>query len=287
MYLIIGGDSEIGAVARQRLGASGAAVLSTTRRTSGDASRIPLDLATPPDAWPVPPGLESACLCAAIARLGDCAADPIGSARINVEHSVALVERLVGRGIHVLFLSTNQVFDGDTPHVSAETPTAAVSEYGRQKARTEAALLALQRQGAPIGILRLAKVVSPGIALLRGWAEALKAGRPIQAFADMMMAPTPVALAAAAIEALMRTRAQGIYQLSGPQDVSYAEIGRHIAERVGAPSSLVEPITAASAGMPPGITPRHSTMDSSLLAQRFGLCVPGPWPVIDAALMPY
>jgi dTDP-4-dehydrorhamnose reductase len=287
MYLIIGGDSEIGAVARHRLAESGAAVAVTTRRAGGAAGRIPLDLATPPCDWPVPPGIESACLCAAIARLSDCAADPIGSARINVEHSVALVERLVARGIHVLFLSTNQVFDGTSPHTAPDTPTAPVSEYGRQKARTEAALLALQGQGAPIGILRLAKVISPGIALLRSWAEALKAGRPIRAFADMMMAPTPVALAASAIEALLRARAQGIYQLTGPLDVSYAEIGRHIAERVGAPSSLVEPVTAASAGMPAGTTPRHSTMDSSRLEQRFGISVPGPWPVIDAALTPY
>jgi len=287
MYLIIGGDSEIGSAARHRLAEAGDKVAVTTRRAGGDASRILLDLSTPPCAWPVPPGIQSACLCAAIARLGDCAADPIGSARINVEHSVALVELLVARGIHVLFLSTNQVFDGTAPHVTPATPTAPVSEYGRQKARTEAALLALQRQGAPIGILRLAKVVSPGIALLRGWAENLKAGRPIQAFADMMMAPTPVALVASAIEALLHTRAQGIYQLTGPQDVSYAEIGRHIAKRVGAPSRLVEPVTAASAGMPEGTTPRHSTMDSSRLDQRFGIRVPGPWQVIDAALTSY
>jgi dTDP-4-dehydrorhamnose reductase len=287
MYLIIGGDSEIGSAARHRLAEAGEAVVATTRRAGSAAGRIPLDLAVPPGDWPVPAGVEAACFCAAIARLGDCAGDPIGSARVNVEHSVALIELLAARGIYVLFLSTNQVFDGTMSHTPPDTPTAAVSEYGRQKARAEAALVQLQRQGAPIGILRLAKVVSPGIALLRDWAEDLKAGRPIRAFADMVMAPTPVALVASTIEALLRARAPGLYQLSGPLDVTYAEIGRHIATRVGAPTSLVEPVTAASAGMPAGITPRHSTMDSSLLEQRFGISVPGPWPVIDTALMPY
>jgi dTDP-4-dehydrorhamnose reductase len=285
MFLVIGGDSEIGAAALRRLAGAGAAVTGTTRRPGRVAAdTVLLDLAHPPGDWPVPSGTAAACLCAAVARLGDCAADPIGSARINVEHSVALVERLSASGIYTLFLSTNQVFDGATAHVAPETPPAPVSAYGHQKARTEAALLRQLERGAPVAILRLAKVVSPGIALLRGWAAALGTGQPIRAFADMMMAPIPIGLVAAAIDGLMRAQATGIFQLSGPLDVSYAEIGRHIADRIGASPGLVEPVTAASAGMPTGSTPRHTTLDSRVLQGRLGIDVPGPWPVIDAAL---
>jgi dTDP-4-dehydrorhamnose reductase len=285
MFLVIGGDSEIGAAALRRLAGAGAAVTGTTRRPDRVAAgTVLLDLARPPGDWPVPPGIGAACLCAAVARLADCAADPIGSARINVEHSVALAQRLSARGIYTLFLSTNQVFDGATAHVAPETPPAPVSAYGHQKARTEAALLQQLERGAPIGILRLAKVVSPEIALLRGWAAALGAGRPIRAFADMMMAPTPIGLVAAAIDGLMRAQATGIFQLSGPRDVSYAEIGRYIAQRIGASPRLVEPIPAASAGMPEGSTPPHTTMDSARLLQRFGIQVPAPWQVVDGVI---
>ena len=63
--------------------------------------------------------------------------------------------------------------------------TCPVSEYGRQKARTEAALRQHMDRGAPVAILRLAKVVSPDMPLIDGWIEALAAGKPIRAFRDM------------------------------------------------------------------------------------------------------
>jgi dTDP-4-dehydrorhamnose reductase len=279
MHLIVGAESEIGGAVLRHM--AGAAIGTTRRPDRVAADRLLLDLSRPLGDWRAPAGTVSACLCAAIGRVADCAADPAGSGFVNVEQTVALAERLAAQGIHVLFLSTNQVFDGEVAQVAPDTPPAPVSEYGRQKARAEAALLRLLDGGAPIGILRLAKVVSPGIALLRSWAESLGAGRPIRAFADMVMAPSPVDLVAAAIAALLRERACGIFQLSGPEDVTYAEIGRHIARRLGVSEALVEPV---SAGMPAGSTPRHTTMDSALIRQRFGIEVPGPWAVIDAAL---
>ena len=161
MFLIVGGDSEIGAATSRAMKRK--AKRSRPRRGAASASR-PTGrfsiLSAPLDDWQPPQGTRAACLCAAIARLAACAADPEGSAHINVTQTLALIERLLARGIPVLFLSTNQVFDGRTPHERAEAPHSPVSEYGRQKARTEAALLRQMERGAPVAILRLAKVVS-------------------------------------------------------------------------------------------------------------------------------
>jgi dTDP-4-dehydrorhamnose reductase len=41
---------------------------------------------------------------------------------INVTGTIELIERLVACGICVLFLSTNQVFDGTRAHVPAAAP---------------------------------------------------------------------------------------------------------------------------------------------------------------------
>jgi dTDP-4-dehydrorhamnose reductase len=285
MYLIVGADSEIGAAAFRRLAGAGAAVAGTTRRTGSiETDRHLLDLARPLGNWQAPDGTAAACVCAAIPRLAACAADPIGSAHVNVGQSLALIERLIERDIYVLFLSTNQIFDGKTAHVAPEMPPAPISEYGHQKVLVETALLSHLGRGAPIGILRLARVISPGAALLRGWVETLTARRPIRAFADMMMAPVPTDLVAASIERMMQARASGIYQLSGPRDVSYAEIGNHIAGMVGAAPELVEPVPAASAGLPAGSTPPHTTMESSLLRNGFRIHVPEPWQVIESVI---
>ncbi|HWB49847.1 MAG TPA: sugar nucleotide-binding protein [Stellaceae bacterium] len=282
-FLIVGGDSEIAGAAAAYLRGRGHEVLATTRRENRVAADRPyLDLAQPASDWPIPAGIDAACLCAAVARLNDCARDPAGSGQVNVTGIATLSDRLLARGIPVLFLSTDKVFDGSRPHVPADAPPCPVSEYGRQKAAAEAALAAHMPRGEPAAILRLAKIVSPGMDLLRGWIAALGAGKPIRAFHDMHMAPTPVALVAQAIERLLADPGPGIYQLTGPRDMAYSAVALHLAQKLGADAALVEQVGAASAGLPPGSTAPHTTLDSSALRERFGIVVPDAIPVIDA-----
>src|ERR1700749_1277786 len=120
--LIVGGDSEIAAAASAHLRSVGRDVVATTRREDrASADRPFLDLGRPVDDWPIPDGIGAACFCAAIARLADCARDPEGSTRVNVTGTVALADRLLARGIPVLFLSTDKVFDGSRAQVPADT----------------------------------------------------------------------------------------------------------------------------------------------------------------------
>jgi dTDP-4-dehydrorhamnose reductase len=262
--LIVGGDSEIANATTMHLHASGYDVVATTRRQERIAADRPfLDLSRSIDDWPVPDGIGAACFCAAIARLNDCARDPEGSALINATHTVALADRLLERGIPVLFLSTDKVFDGTRPHVPADAPLCPVSEYGRQKAAAEAALVERMRQGAPVVILRLAKIVSPGMELLRQWAASLGSGKAIRAFDDMMMAPTPVAMVARAIERLLAEPQAGIFQLTGPRDIAYSEIGSHLARRLGPGCRQARP---------------HSTRRST--AARFASVSTSPFPTL-------
>ena len=282
MFLIVGGDSEIGAAAYRAMQAQGKSVAATTRRRDRVApDRLFLDLAAPLDDWSPPPGTQAVCLCAAIARLAVCAGDPEGSARINVVQTLALAEKFLAHGISVVFLSTNQVFDGHTPHERAEAPHSPVSEYGRQKARAEAALLRQMDNGAPVAILRLAKVVSDTMPLIGGWIKDLTAAKPIRVFNDLALAPTPTDLVCTAIAALLQDRARGIFQLTGPRDVTYADIGGFLAAYLGADQKLVNQTSAREAGLPEGATPLHTTLDSSLLRAHYVLEVPDVWDVVD------
>jgi dTDP-4-dehydrorhamnose reductase len=282
MFLIVGGDSEIGGAAYRAMKAQGAAVVTTTRRSGHVAPDRPfLDLSAPLNGWAPPAGTQAVCLCAAIARITACAGDPEGSAHINVVQTLALVQKLLAHGIAVLFLSTNQVFDGRTPHERAEAPHSPVSEYGRQKARAEAALLRQMENGAPVAILRLAKVVSDTMPLIGGWIKDLTAAKPIRVFNDLALAPTPTDLVCTAIASLLQHRARGIFQLTGPRDVTYADIGGFLAAYLGVDQKLVNQTSARAAGLPEGATPLHTTLDSSLLRVHYGLEVPDVWDVVE------
>lgn len=282
MWLLLGGDSEIGGATYRSLVAQGHAVAATTRRRENASDERPfLDLAAPLDDWEPPGRTSGACVFAAVARLAACHADPVGSGHINVTQTLAVIERMLARDIHVIFLSTNQVFDGRSRHVPPDAPVSPVSEYGRQKARVETALRGHLARGAPIAILRLAKVVSSDIPLIRGWVEALLAGKPVRAFHDMAMAPAPTELVSAAIRALLADRAKGIYQLTGPFDISYVRVARFIASQLDAAPSLVSESSALDAGLPEGATPRHTTLDSTLMRDRYGFVVPDAWKIIE------
>lgn len=283
MFLLVGGDSEIGKIAAAQLGAR---ALATTRKPRGASdARIVLDLAEDRHHRFEPPaGVTSACILAAVSRLGDCAKDPAGSARVNVDGTLALAERLIALGVHVLFISSDKVFDGTTAQVLPEAPTAPASEYGRQKARAEAGLRAHMARGAPVAILRLAKVVSPATALLRDWAAALTARKPIRAFHDLTMAPVAAATVVRAIAALMDARARGIFQLSGPRDVAYLDAAFFLAERLGADKSLVGRASLGESNPPPGAGPPHTTLDSRALAERYGITVPDAFEVLASVL---
>ncbi len=284
MYLLVGGDSEIGAATHRLLQARGQSAVATTRRPEEIARDRPFfDLTAPIDQWTPPSATRAACIFAAIARIASCHDDPIGARRVNVSQTLALIEHLLELGIHVLFLSTNQVFDGTTPNVRAAAPHSPVSEYGRQKAQVEAALCRHIDRGAPVAILRLGKVVSPHMALINGWIEALSSGLPIQAFDDMRAAPTPIELVTGAIAAVLQDRATGIFQLTGPRDVAYAEIGHFLADRLNADPAQVT-VAHARSILPQGATPWHTTLDSQLLRERYGFLVPDAWEVVETIL---
>ena len=284
MLLAVGGDSEIAKGTLAALRAGGRPVLSTSRHPERVNSRtLMLDLSAPLDGWQPPAGLHAACIFAAVARLGACQSDPAGSAHVNVTQTITLVERLIADGIYVLHLSTNQVFDGRTPHVRPETPTSPVSEYGRQKARCEAALLEHMKRGAPVAILRLAKVLTSDMPLLHEWTAALAQNRPIHPFHDMTLAPTPIDLVARAIAALLQDRATGLFQLTGPRDVSYSDLAFALTARMGADRGLVQPKSAAGANLPPGATPPYTTLESTRLAERYGILAPDAFATLDFA----
>ena len=285
MWLLVGGDSEVGGATYRQFRAEGRAAATTTRRPDRvGADAIQFDLSDPLDQWQPPPQTTAVVIFAAVARLAACQSDPIGSAHINVTQTLKLIERLTAAGIYVLHLSTNQVFDGLTPHMAADAPTCPVSEYGRQKARAEAGIRELLKRGAPVAVLRIAKVLSPETPLLRDWIAALSKGQPIRPFTDMVMAPTPIDLVAAAIGHLLQDRAAGFFQVTGPRDVSYADTACHLAERLAADRRLITPVSGETMNLPLGTLRPHTTLDSTPLRDRYGLAVPDAFAAVDACM---
>lgn len=285
--LVVGGDSMIGRAFVEAADA-GSVVVATTRRHDADGKRrLHLDLgdsATWSSVLARP--WTAAVLCAAMARLDACHADPDAAMRINAHGPAALAKALAARGCYVVLLSTNQVFDGNKPLPSPDTPVSPTTAYGRSKAIAERSVLALAGQPGMVapGVLRLSKVVEPGMALLTGWVERLRWGETIAAARDMSLAPLPVAQVVQALRAMIERRTTGIVQLASSAEISYVEAAGHIARRVGAPPHLVQAVDSVAAGFLKEPPPLHTLMDGRRAAAELDVHPLDPLETLDGCI---
>jgi dTDP-4-dehydrorhamnose reductase len=282
--LVIGGDGRIARVLIPALVRDGYQVVATTRRGAapGAPAHFALELAEVARSGAVQlPDCEVAFLCAAIPSYAACRDNEAAARALNADAPAAIARALRERGAQLVFLSTNAVFDGETPFRRAADPPDGATAYGRSKAAGEAIVRAIDPSAA---VLRLTRVFCAGEPLLAGWAQALRTGVEISAFADMVAAPVFIDHVVTALLAIARQRSAGTLQLSAKCEVTYFEIARHIASRVGARAELVRPVPAATRGIARGEAPRHASLACEAFLASFGLAPIEPFAVVDAAI---
>ena len=113
-------------------------------------------------------------LCAAVTDMRACQEDPALTRQVNVANTIELMRRLADRGTHLVFLSSSQVFDGETANPTEEAATCPKNEYGAQKLAVEQAI---ERYQLPAAILRPTKILaSHPVGVFKAWFEALRKG---------------------------------------------------------------------------------------------------------------
>jgi dTDP-4-dehydrorhamnose reductase len=272
--LVVGGDSFIGRSLIKRHEATGATVFWTSRRKQESERVSFLDFSLPLVEWELPPGIAVAYLCAAVTRIKDCEENPAAAYKANVESMLYIAEKLLNNGIFVIFLSTNSVFSGARPKQRSDGPYSPISEYGRQKAEAEQRMLVLPGNKA---IVRLTKVLSSDSGLVSHWVAKLNCGERLSAFGAMYMAPISLKFAVDLLYRIGEGRWPGIYQISGLEDLSYANFAQLLAIRLGASSSIVD-ISNSCVETHHVAAARYSTLDMTEVTRRFGIT---PQPVLD------
>lgn len=278
--LVVGADGLIGRALVDHLAHVGEERIGTTRRpdTISDG-RIFLDLSEEISEWRPPRQVSVVYLCAAVTALKRCRMDPAASGIVNIYNTVALAKLLIARKTFVVAPSTNLVFDGSVPFRKADDPLCPTTEYGRQKAEAHRQLLDL---GVRISIVRLSKVIGPNMPLITGWIQALKNNEAIHPVSNMVIAPVALSFAVQVLHRVAERRMCGIIQVSPEEDVTYEQIARHIARRIGADSELVQAIRWEEAGLDLEAVPSHTTLDTTRLRTELGIEPYDVWSVIDS-----
>jgi dTDP-4-dehydrorhamnose reductase len=284
-YLVVGADGMVGSALVTGLRQTGLSVLGTTRRRERvNQNCLHLDLADDLQHWRPPHPVDVAVLCAGETRLQACKNNPAQSAKVNVEGVLQLAKNLQSAGAFVIYLSTNQVFDGSVPFRSPHDPCCPVTEYGRQKAEVERRL---GRAGAPGAIVRFTKILGPRIPLFATWAGSLRRGHGIQPCSDMKLAPVPLSCAVSVLLLVAGRRLPGIFHVSGDRDISYEDAARAGAIAMGADPRLLKPVKAAEIGVDSDFSPAHTTLNMEFLKLSLGIVPPSvEWTIQTAFVNP-
>jgi dTDP-4-dehydrorhamnose reductase len=200
----------------------------------------------------------------------------------NRDGAAALAAQCAERGIPLIHLSTDYVFDGRKAGAYVETDAAAaLSVYGRSKLEGETAVRARNQRHV---ILRCSWVFGPhGPNFVRSIVMRAARGEPLRVVNDQRGCPTATSSIAKAILAVARRITGGeavwgtYHYASQPPVTRFAFAEAIVAEAqcwVRGTPKLTAIRSADYAG--PAARPANSVLDSAAFTQRFGLAAE-PW----------
>lgn len=192
--------------------------------------------------------------CAALAELEACEENPGLARRLNADLPSALAKACLTRGIHMVQISTDAVFDGDKSGVYTEEDAPhAVNVYSRTKLDGERAVL----ESNPEAIVARVNFYGWSLGGRRSLAEFffnnLTNSKSMSGYTDVIFCPMHVAHLSQTLLAMLTKGLRGLYHVVGPQAMSKYQFGVEIARKFGLNES--------------GISPK-SVSTSSLIARR-------------------
>ncbi len=234
--LIVGGDSLVGGEIRRQLNEAKRPFAFTSRK--GTDGAIPLDLAVPDMHALETVDTDTVFFCAAVTNMAACEADPAGTWRINVDHTLDLIRYWSERHAHVVFFSSSQVFDGDTPAPDETAEICPKNEYGRQKTAVENEIA---EAGLPAAIVRPTKILADHpVGMFAQWWQLLNGNEKAYAASNLSFAPIPVRDVADLSIRLAARRRDGLWHIASRNSIAYDAAARLMARMAGLPVSLVE-----------------------------------------------
>ena len=220
----------------------------------------------------------------ALSDVDRCELEPDAARAQNVGATASLLRAL--ERAWLVQISTDYVFDGTkgTPYDENDEPRP-VSVYGRMKLDAERLALGYPRAV----VVRPSTLFGPGRANFCDTIVArLRAGEPVEAFADQVTSPTYTVDLAEGLEALCAALGRAdepparVVHVANAGGCSRVTFARRIAELIGGSPELVRPIPMA-AQRRPARRPAYSALTTIHLARLIGRTL-RPW---DDALRAY
>jgi len=207
---------------------------------------------------------------AAMTHVDECEQHKELAYNLNVVGTQNIVDAAKELGVHVVHISTDFIFDGQDGPYNEEGIPNPVSYYGETKLQAEHIVQTVDSWS----ILRTVLVIGIAEDLSRSnivlWAKgALEKAQPIRVVDDQFRTPTLAEdLAQGALLAATQ-RAQGIFNISGPDFMSIYELVESVAEHFGLSMATVTRVDSSTLNQP-AVRPPRTGFNISKAVENLG-----------------
>jgi len=223
--------------------------------------------------WPDLPACDSMIVCASLSEIGQCQNDPELSYAVNVAGLEKAIKKYKVSRTQVIFLSSSHVFSGEKPFVEEnESPTPKIV-LGENKTMGEK--IVRKEEGL---VVRVPKVVDPLFPRFVDWMVKLRKGETVEAFNNLLGSLIPLDSLVETLLVAVNKNWRGIIHISGPEEVSYYDMGRMLAKNLGCNEDLVIPVRGALQKI--GIHDTHTTLQTSQVVKDSNINLPDTEAVI-------
>lgn len=187
---------------------------------------------------------------AAMSKVEPCEREREACWAVNVHATERLARACHRHGAHLVFLSTDFVFDGTAgPYAETDRPDP-INAYGRSKLAAENAI-----RGSSLSAWTILRTTL-GFGDVEGYPEGrfnlatflvreLSAGREVKVTSDQLRTPTYAPDLAEAIAIVIRHRRFGLYHVAGADLMTTLAFAERLADRYGFDRDLLVPVTTA------------------------------------------
>ncbi len=212
--------------------------------------------------------------CAAQANVDQCEREPDLALHINAEIPGLLAAACRERGLRMIHISTDAVFDGQKGNYSEEDAPNPINAYARTKLAGE------QRVAAANPEAVIARVNFYGWSLTgkRSLAELfyynLAAQKPMMGFTDVWFNPLEVNDLVDVLVEMAEKDLHGLYHVISRETLSKYDFGCGLARKFGLDAGLIKPVSWREAGLAAVRSPNLS-LNCEKLSRALGHALPG------------
>jgi dTDP-4-dehydrorhamnose reductase len=181
---------------------------------------------------------------AALANLEACEEQPETARLLNAELPGELADACGRRGIRLLHISTDAVFDGtkDGVYTEEDAPNPQ-GIYAQTKLEGERNVLSANPDAVVVRVNFFGWSLSGTRSLPEFFINSLSAGKPAQGFTDVYFCPLFVGDLADLLVKILEKELCGIYHVVGSESLNKHDFGVSIAHRFGLDDGLIQPVS--------------------------------------------